>query len=66
MSSCFAVGLPVYTLYLSSKTFFKKSEKLEYLCLTSDITRINSVIHLTQNTVDIRVNQSQTELYWGC
>ena len=35
-------------------------------CLTSNITRINSVIHCTQNTVYIRVNKSQTELYWGC
>ena len=41
-------------------------EKVEYPCLTSNITRINSVIHFTQNTVYIRVNQSQTELYWGC
>ena len=44
----------------------KKSEIVEYPCLTSNITRINSVIHFTQTTVHIRVNQSQTELYWGC
>ena len=50
-------------LYIKIK---KKSEKVEYPCLTSNITRINSVIHFTQNTVYIRVNQSQTELYWGC
>jgi hypothetical protein len=33
----------------------KKSEKVEYPCLASNITRINSVIHFTQNTVHIRV-----------
>ena len=44
----------------------EKSEKVEFPCLTSNITRINSVIHFTQNTVYISVNQSQTELYWGC
>mgnify|MGYP004107339481 CR=1 FL=1 len=50
-------------LYIKIK---KKSEKVENLCLTRNITRINSVIHFTQNTVYIRVNQSQTELYWSC
>ena len=50
-------------LYIKIK---KKSETVEYPCLTSNITRINSVIHFTQNTAHIRVNQSQTELYWGC
>ena len=50
-------------LYIKIKI---KSEKVGCPSLTSNITRINSVIHFTQNTVYIRVNQSQTELYWGC
>ena len=44
----------------------KKSEKLKQTMADYYITRINSVIHFTQKTVYIRVNQSQTELYWGC
>ena len=56
-----------FQLFTFSFSFFaEKSEKVEYPCLTSNITRINSVIHFTQNTVCISVNQSQTELYWGC
>ena len=46
-------------LYITIKI---KSEKIEHSCLTSSITRINSVIHKIQWTY-IRVNQSQTELY---